>query len=434
MTAVGLAAGVGMVCGCLSALAATSLDVDTSGGVVEGTRITHVTSLADAGAGTLREALGVAGPRVIVFDVAGYIDLQSDLTIENGQVTIAGQTAPGPGVVLRGGTVNIRASDIVVEHVAIYAGSSANPERAANRDGINIYGRPSRKMWVKNVVLRNLSVGWGVDENIGINGLVDGVKIERSLIAEALMRGGHPKGEHSMNLLLGNPVKTVLILGNVFAASNQRSPRLTQGNIVEFLNNLVYGFGRKASHIDSSKSMAGAARIDVIGNLYGRTPDSRCNQRLVQISETFFKSEPPSKVHVADNTEMLREVDGCQPANADDSRIAQRLSPIPLAIVPSWHLVPSESIYPGILDLVGSHPARRNPIDARILNGIRDGTIRLVDNEQQIGGWPPITPVSVRSKLPLAGTEITDDEDLAILSRWLCERSAQAVGSDEDCD
>jgi hypothetical protein len=170
----------------MSASATTLLDVMTPGGVVEGTKIIRVSSLADSGAGSLREALRAAGPRVVVFDVAGYIELHSDLTIENGQVTIAGQTAPGLGVILRGGTINIRASDIVIEHVAIYAGSSADPKRAANRDGINIYGRPSRKAWLKNVVLRNLSVGWGVDENIGINGLVDGVKIERSLIAEAL--------------------------------------------------------------------------------------------------------------------------------------------------------------------------------------------------------------------------------------------------------
>ena len=405
----------------------------TPGGVVEGTKIIRVSSLADSGAGSLREALSAAGPRVVVFDVAGYIELHSDLTIENGQVTIAGQTAPGPGVILRGGTINIRASDIVIEHVAIYAGSTADPKRAANRDGINIYGRPSRNAWLRNVVLRNLSVGWGVDENIGINGLVDGVKIERSLIAEALTQGGHPKGQHSMNLLLGSPVKTVLVLGNVFAASNQRSPRLTQGNVVEFLNNLIYGFGRKASHLDSNQSMAGAARIDVIGNLYRRTPDSRCKQRLIQITETFFDSEPPSQVHLADNTENSPNAEGCLSPTDDDAGIAQRLSPVPLATVPSWQIVPSKSLYPDILDLVGSHPTKRNPIDARILNGIRDGTTRLLDNERAVGGWPSIKEVSARSDLPLTSLQIDDPEDLSILTRWLCERSAQAIGSTGQC-
>jgi hypothetical protein len=416
------------------ASAATALDVNTSGGAVVGARILRVTSLADAGPGSLRAALGAKGPRVVVFDVAGYIELASDLPIENGEVTIAGQTAPGSGVILRGGSLKIHASDVMVEHIAVYAGSTTDQKRAEDRDGITIYGRYSKKTWIGNIVLRNVSVGWGVDENIGINGRVDGVRIENSLIAEGLKHGGHPKGLHSMNLLVGSPVKTLLILGNVFATSNQRSSRLTQGNIVEFLNNFVYGFGKKATHIDSNQQMAGAARIDVIGNVYRRTADSRCRQPMVQISETFFDSQPPSEVYLADNSEISPALAGCAPADGTDATIAKRLSGQPLARVSSWRLSPADSLYPGILDRVGSHPAHRNPIDARILKGIRDATAHLIDDESEVGGWPPIEAVSERAVLPLGHSRIDDAKDLLALTTWLCERAKKAGGDQNACD
>jgi hypothetical protein len=420
---------------CSSAGAATLLDVKTPGGLVVGARIIRVTSLADSGPGSLRAALDESGPRVVVFDVAGYIELRSNLPIDHGQVTIAGQTAPGPGIILRGASLKIHASDVVIEHLAVYVGSTPDPKRADNRDGITIYGRESRHNRVANVVLRNVSVGWGVDENIGINGLVDGVKIERSLIAEGLRFGGSPKGLHSYNLLVGNPVRTLLVLGNVFAASNQRSPRVTQGNVVEFLNNFIYGFGKKATHIDSSKSMAGAARIDVIGNLYRRSPDSRCRQRLVLISRNFFDSEPPSQVHLADNVEDSPVAPECRsPDGAAAPDVADRLSAAPLATVPSWQIVPAALLYPGILDLVGSHPATRNPIDARIIGGIRDGTIRLIDDESDVGGWPPIDEVSAPSVVPIKGLRIDDVAELSAIAKWLCERDGEASGRRGECE
>jgi len=417
-----------------SAAAATALDVNTRGGMVVGSRIMRVTSLADSGPGTLRAALGAKGPRVVVFDVAGYIELASDLPIENGEVTIAGQTAPGSGVILRGGSLKIHASDVMVEHIAVYAGSSTDPKRAENRDGITIYGRGSRKAWIGNIVLRNVSVGWGVDENIGINGLVDGVRIEESLIAEGLKHGGHPKGLHSMNLLVGSSVKTLLILGNVFATSNQRSPRLTQGNIVEFLNNFVYGFGKKATHIDSNQQMAGAARIDVIGNVYRRTADSGCRRPTVQISKTFFDSQPPSQVYLADNAEIPPVLANCSPPERADAQVAKRLSAAPLGKISSWQLTSADSLYPGILDRVGSHPADRNPIDARILKGIRDGTARLIDSENEVGGWPAIEAVLERAVLPLDHDRIDDAKDLLALTTWLCERTKKAGGDQNACD
>ncbi len=389
------------------------------GGLVDGARIIVVSQLGDTGTGSLRAALNQSGPRVIVFEVSGYIDLKSDLTILDGRVTIAGQTAPDRGIVIRGGTLQIKSSDVVIEHIAIYPGSSSDPKIADNRDGITIYGSVSRQNWVRNVVLRHLSVGWGVDENIGVNGLVDGLRIERSLIAEGLWRGGHPKGIHSMNLLLGNTVRSVEILGNIFAAGNQRNPRLTHGNVVSMQNNYIYGFGAAGTHIDSSKEVLNAGAIDVVGNVYRPTADSRCGWPIVQIGQGFFDREPRTKVFIEDNI-AIKDTRSClKPVST--MPFAAELSPSRVVDGASWKLIPSRSVYPDILSLAGARPAKRNPIDARIIADVADGTGRMVDNETAAGGWPAIAPQQRTLSLPAASNTRLDPAAVAKLQRWLCE-------------
>ena len=219
----------------------------------------------------------------------------------------------------------------------------------------------------------------------------------------------------------------------MFAASNQRSPRVTQGNVVEFLNNYVYGFGKKATHIDSNHTMTGSARIDVIGNLYKRTADSRCDKGIIQITNTFFDSTPPSEVHLADNAEDSSGVGKCLSSDEAGADVAQRLSAAALGVVPSWRIAPSASLYPGILDLVGSHPADRNPIDARILEGIREGTTRIIDSERDVGGWPDMEKMAVQSTPPFKRLTVDDAADLSALTKWLCEQDARAAGRGNAC-
>jgi hypothetical protein len=232
-------------------------------------------------------------------------------------------------------------------------------------------GRGSRKTWIGNIVLRNVSVGWGVDENIGINGLVDGVRIEESLIAEGLKHGGHPKGLHSMNLLVGSPVKTLLILGNVFATSNQRSPRLTQGNIVEFLNNFVYGFGKKATHIDSNQNGRGPDRRD--RNVYRRTADSGVVD-LRQISKTFDSTT--FAAHLADNADSARP-SGLLAREADAQVAARRAAPLGRF---SWQLTSADSSI--LASRPGRLPSRRQkPHRCAYPEGHPHGTARLIDSE-----------------------------------------------------
>jgi len=413
-----------------AATASAQERISNRGGVVEGARIFTVTQLGDSGTGSLRTALSQGGPRVVVFEIGGYIDLKSDLVIGEGKVTVAGQTAPSPGVIIRGGGIAIRSSDVVIEHLAVYPGSASDPAIAENRDGISLYGSPSRQNWVRNVVLRHVSVGWGIDENIGVQGLVDGFRLEHSLLAEPLRRGGHPKGMHAMNLLLGNTVRGVELLGNIMATGDQRNPRLTQGNIVSMQNNFIYGFGRAATHIDSSKEVLNPGAIDIIGNAYRATSDSRCGQPMIDIGVGFFDRQPRTAVFLRDNI-SIGSPGGCGRTAAEPK--AADLSPERVAPTPQWLLKPAASVYPAILATAGARPAERNPIDRRILAAIADDSARQIDDEAAVGGWPALAPQTRPLSLPVPTPARLDRAGAQTLARWLCEAGQRAAGTHHAC-
>src|SRR5689334_16753111 len=170
----------------------------THGGAVQGGAVMRVTSLADDGPGSLRVALQAPTPKVIVFDVGGVIHLASDLKIATPRTTIAGQSAPAP-ITLTGGSLRVRASDVVIQHIAIRPGPGDTPEINGNRDAITIGGG---KHPIQNIRVENVSLSWSVDEGADIAGGTANVTFRNNIVAEALRNAGHPKGKHSMGMLI----------------------------------------------------------------------------------------------------------------------------------------------------------------------------------------------------------------------------------------
>src|SRR5262249_53437917 len=123
-----------------------------------GGKVYVVTSLEDAGPGTFREACNAIGPRTVVFNVAGSITLKNRIRIRAPYITIAGQTAPGDGVCVRGATVCIDTHDVVIRHLRFRRGET----NVANRDD-SLGGNP-----VGNVILDHVSASWGLDENLSM--------------------------------------------------------------------------------------------------------------------------------------------------------------------------------------------------------------------------------------------------------------------------
>ncbi|WP_432714242.1 pectate lyase family protein, partial [Pedobacter sp.] len=168
----------------------------TTGG--RGGKVFVVSSLADSGPGSLREAVEVAGPRIIVFNVAGIIQLQTPLIIRAPYITIAGQSAPGDGICIAGESVWINTHDVVIRFMRFRRGAT----EVTRRDDA-IGGNP-----VGNIIIDHVSASWGLDENMSIYRHVydpqDGTKpqklptvnvtIQNSIFSEALDTYNHAFG------------------------------------------------------------------------------------------------------------------------------------------------------------------------------------------------------------------------------------------------
>ena len=203
----------------------------TRGG--RGGAVLRVTSLDGEGPGTLRAALEAEGPRIVVFEVGGIIDLKGrDIRIANPFLTLAGQTAPEPGITLIRGGVSIRTHDVIVRHIRIRPGANG----AAPKSGWEVDGLTTSGAW--NVIVDQCSFSWATDENLSASGpRFDGgdtveqwrrhtsrrITFSRNIVAEGLSNSSHVKGEHSKGTLIHDNATDVLIVGNLYAHDYERN-------------------------------------------------------------------------------------------------------------------------------------------------------------------------------------------------------------------
>lgn len=210
-------------------------------------------------------------------------------------MTVAGETAPSPGITLWGAPLRIRASDVIVRHLRIRIGDGASSNHD-DRDGITILGEGKEKAPSRNVLIDNCSVSWAIDENVSLwfPG-ISGVTIRNSIIAEGLDNSTHSKGPHSMGLLVGSGARDVLIQGNLFAHNRWRNPVLTSGVTAIVLNNVIYNPGGSALHFYNDGEEPTFAAI--IGNVVRAGPSSRGNMHL------FGQNGPApgSRIYMHDN-------------------------------------------------------------------------------------------------------------------------------------
>ena len=227
----------------------------TDGG--SGGEIIRVTTLAKDGPGSLSEALAREGPRIIVFEVGGAIDLErSSLTITQPHVTIAGQTAPSPGITILRGGINVATHDVIIRHLRVAVGADGLPKR----HGWEVDAFSTRS--AHNLLIENNSFFWGVDENMSASGpRFTGDTVEEwregtsrnivfrsNLAAEGLADSTHPKGEHSKGSLIHDNATGIVFERNVWAHNVERSPLLKGGVEALMVNNLIYDPQYRAVH------------------------------------------------------------------------------------------------------------------------------------------------------------------------------------------
>lgn len=387
-----------------------------------GGQILRVTSLAERGPGTLREALATPGPRTVLFEVGGIIRSREVMVIGDPYITIAGQSAPAPGITLYGAGLVIATHDVLLQHLRVRAGDDPDGPEPGGRDSLSIDGGPGGAHDVHDVVVDHCSFTWGIDEGASTWNPVRDVTIRDSLIAENLSHSLHPKGEHSKGLLLGDHGLRVSVIANLFAHNRLRNPIL-KGDVSALIsNNVIYNPGAEAIHLDDPDH-AGPSLATVVGNVLIAGPDTNATVPLVDV---LWDVPATTEVALLDNrsgrqiqTRALFNPGVFRPL-ADYS--AARVSVLPLS------LRPAEGVLDAVLSGVGATPARRDASDARIVATVTGGGGAILDSPAQVGGLPEVAPQTGALALPANPQGDDDGDGYTNLEEWLHELSATAEG------
>ncbi len=212
----------------------------------------HVTTLDDAGPGSFRDAVSQPG-RTVVFDVGGVITLKSNVSAEN-NLTIAGQTAPGEGICLFGGSLSLSEhSNIIVRYLRLRGGMVSDRGK-----------KPLGMSKAERVIIDHCSIEWGRWDNLGITVGSKDITVQHCIMAEAI----HPQ---SFGALIDS-VENITLSHNLWMSNESRNPKAK--GTVEYINNVVYNWGGTGL----CGGHSGAVHLlDVVGNTFIKGPSSNNN-------------------------------------------------------------------------------------------------------------------------------------------------------------
>ena len=380
-------------------------------------RIIKVTTLNATGEGSFTEALNAEGPRTIVFEVAGVIDLgKQQIDITEPYLTIAGQTAPSPGITIIRGGLTIRTHDVVIQHIRFRMGDAGAEKGEKYEPEISTYGAEAY-----NIVVDHCSVSWGVDENLSTSGpRLDGpeatshnLTFSNNIIAEPLCYSVHSKdGNHGMGTLVHDNCTNVTIIGNYYAHNYERNPWYKGGCTGIVLNNLIYNPGKWAMRMgyvpkewNDSDTAPVNPRVTIIGNYMKTGVDTP--ETTAMVGTNYNNGDG----YLEDNIAIHLDGSECPITDGNITILDEK---------PSWieglEVLPAEDVPMHVLANAGARPKDRDAIDMRLVNEFITGTGNQIDSQNEVGGYPEVEPVYRALELPSENESIES---------WLVQYTAQ---------
>jgi pectate lyase len=375
----------------------------TPGG--RGGHIVKVTNLNADGPGSFVEALHTKGPRIVVFEVGGVVDLgQKEIHVTEPYLTVAGQTAPSPGITFIRGGFQVGAHDVVIQNIRVRVGEAGFPKKSGwEQDGLSTDGD------AHDVIFDHNSVTWATDENMSMSGKrFDGenpdkwradtshrITFSNNIIAEGLAFATHGKIEHSKGTLIHDNATDVLMVNNLYAHNYERNPLLKGGTRAVIINDLVYDPGQRAIHYNLMAEEWGShawqpGQLSVVGTVLREGISSVPHLAFLEIGGygdlEYYGKDNVAVNQIGEPIPMFGRY-----TTAPAKIIMMKTPPI---WPPNVKVMPSSAVQQYVLHNAGARIWDRDYDDVRLIADVAEGRGYIINSENDIHGYPVQKPTS----------------------------------------
>lgn len=367
-------------------------------------KILYVTNLNDSGSGSFRAAAESFGPRYILFKISGTIELNSRLNIRNGDLTIAGQTAPGDGITIKDYPVIIDTDNVIIRFMRFRMGDEAQQQADALESRFH-----------KDIIIDHCSFSWATDETLTMYAN-ENTTVQWSYITESLRNSVHEKGAHGYGGIWGG--KNASFHHNLLAHHDSRNPRFGEEagkafaltDLVDYRNNVVYNWKGNSAYGGE------AMNINIVNNYYKPGPATTKDERIISIDknknegtevyDTWGKFyidgnfvEGSSQV-TEDNWKygVYNQFHHSYGEISDEEKDAMRVNE-PHNIEDNITTHSAENAFLKILEFGGAS-LERDEVDQRIAEEVKTGTytyegsngssLGIIDTQSDVSGWPEL--------------------------------------------
>jgi hypothetical protein len=405
------------------------------------TEIYHVTNLNDAGPGSLRKGIeSQERSRTIIFEVSGTIALERGITLSgrNCYLTIAGATAPSPGISIKNhgfsvGNIGGEVHDVLIQHLRFRTGDEGippEPTKSQMPDALVINSGTRR------IVVDHCSFAWGTDMNVMTG--ADDATFSNLITAEALATPLHPKGPHSKGFYVlsyrggERGGHRTAVLRNLIAFNHDRNPAVSAGTVV-IANNYIHGCtsactiqiddhaGRRKGFVKTAIAANVIEKAGPIAFRSGPNPESKFYVASDNIRNGETIAAPWKSKHVTTQHPWPKR------APIPQHKIVAR--PGEAIWIPDYEPMPAERVKDVVLANAGARPADRDPVDERIITNILAGKGKVIASQKDVGGWPHLAE-NRRELTPPANRDADDnDNGYTNLEDWLHGFAAEVEGN-----